>query len=127
MKLADWAKKGLDHLTEEQFDRMLICEHGGMNEVMADLYIITGNDDYLELAKRFCHKEILDPLSKSIDDLEGKHANTQIPKVIGAAKIYDITGEKKYQDMTIYFWNQLTKHLTYVNVGKRINEYIVLE
>src|SRR5699024_11760137 len=87
VKLADWAKKGLDHLTEEQFDRMLICEHGGMNEVMADLYIITGNDDYLELAKRFCNKAILYPLAQSIDDLEGKHANTQIPKVLGAAKI----------------------------------------
>lgn|SRR5690625_1045190 len=123
VKLADWAKKGLDHLTEEQFDRMLICEHGGMNEVMADLYIITGNDDYLELAKRFCHKEILDPLSKSIDDLEGKHANTQIPKVIGAAKIYDITGEKKYQDMAIYFWNQVTKHRSYVTGGNSINEH----
>src|SRR5690625_1108368 len=80
VKLADWAKNGLDHLTDEQFDRMLICEHGGMNEAMADLYLITKNKDYLELAKRFCHMEILEPLAKSVDDLEGKHANTQIPK-----------------------------------------------
>lgn len=123
VKLADWAKKGLDNLDDEQFERMLICEHGGMNEVMADLYIITENEDYLELAKRFCHQAILDPLSQSIDDLEGKHANTQIPKVIGAAKIYDITGEEKYRDIATFFWNQVTKHRSYVTGGNSINEH----
>lgn len=123
VKLADWAKKGLDNLTDDQFERMLICEHGGMNEVMADLYTITNNKDYLELAKRFCHKAILDPLSKLIDDLEGKHANTQIPKVIGAAKIYDITGEEKYRDMATFFWNQVTAHRSYVTGGNSINEH----
>lgn len=123
VKLADWAKKGLANLSDEQFERMLICEHGGMNEVMADLYIITENEDYLELAKRFCHQAILDPLSQSIDDLEGKHANTQIPKVIGAAKIYDITGEEKYRDIATFFWNQVTKHRSYVTGGNSINEH----
>lgn len=127
VKLADWAKKGLDNLTEEQFQRMLICEHGGMNEVMADLYVITKNEDYLELAKRFCHKAILDPLADSIDDLEGKHANTQIPKVIGAAKLYDITGEEKYKKMATYFWNQVTNHRSYVTGGNSINEHFGAE
>ena len=62
-KLADWAKRGTDRLyeTDEQFQRMLICEHGGMNEAMADLYLITGNKDYLDLAIRFCHRAILGP------------------------------------------------------------------
>src|SRR5690625_3621721 len=86
VKLADWAKKGLDNLTDEQFQRMLICEHGGMNEAMADLYLITKNEDYLELAKRFCHNAILDPLAEGIDDLEGKQANTQIPKEIASGR-----------------------------------------
>lgn len=93
IKLADWAKRGTDNLSEQEFQRMLICEHGGMNEVMADLYVLTGNTDYLELAIKFCHKAILDPISKGIDELEGKHANTQIPKVVGAAKLYEITGK----------------------------------
>lgn len=108
-KLANWAKDGLENLTDEQFEKMLICEHGGMNEVMADLYLLTENKGYLNLAKRFCHQAILNPLSNGIDDLEGKHANTQIPKVIGAAKIYDITREEKYKDMAVFFWEQVTK------------------
>ena len=75
-KLADWAEKGTDNLSDEQFQRMLICEHGGMNEVMADLYTITKNENYLKLAIRFCHHAILEPLAKDVDELEGKHANT---------------------------------------------------
>jgi len=123
VKLADWAKKGLENLSDEQFDRMLICEHGGMNEVMADLYIITKNEAYLTLAKRFCHEEILQPLAQSIDDLEGKHANTQIPKVIGAAKLYDITGDTYYKDIATYFWHQVIDHRSYVIGGNSIREH----
>ncbi|MFA9455665.1 beta-L-arabinofuranosidase domain-containing protein [Halalkalibacter sp. AB-rgal2] len=121
--LANWAKKGTDLLTDEQFQRMLICEHGGMNEAMADLYDITGNKDFLELAIRFCHEEVLEPLAQRIDQLEGKHANTQIPKVIGAAKLYNLTGEKKYKDMAIFFWNEVTTHRSYVIGGNSINEH----
>ncbi|MDQ6417962.1 glycoside hydrolase family 127 protein [Paenibacillus sp. LHD-117] len=122
-KLADWAKKGADRLTEEQFQRMLICEHGGMNEAMADLYLITGNRDYLELAIRFCHQAILEPLARGVDELEGKHANTQIPKVIGAAKLYDITGEEKYRKMAEFFWQEVTRNRSYIIGGNSIFEH----
>lgn len=57
------------------------------------------------------------------DHLEGKHANTQIPKVIGSAKIYDITGEEKYKNIAVFFWNQVTKHRSYVTGGNSINEH----
>ncbi|MCJ8007526.1 beta-L-arabinofuranosidase domain-containing protein [Lederbergia wuyishanensis] len=123
IKLADWAKRGTDHLSDEQFQRMLICEHGGMNEAMADLYTITKNQDYLELAIRFCHDAILQPLANGIDDLEGKHANTQIPKVIGAAKLYEITGDEKYRAMAEFFWNEVTKFRSYIIGGNSINEH----
>nr|WP_144922185.1 glycoside hydrolase family 127 protein [Paenibacillus bovis] len=123
VKLANWAKRGTDNLSDEQFQRMLICEHGGMNEVMADLYNITKNKDYLELAIRFCHNEILDPLAEGIDQLEGRHANTQIPKVIGAAKIYDITGEEKYKQMAVFFWEQVTKKRSYIIGGNSAYEH----
>ncbi|MDQ0232555.1 DUF1680 family protein [Metabacillus malikii] len=122
-KLANWAKKETDKLSEEQFQRMLICEHGGMNEALADLYLITNNEDYLKLAKRFCHQAVLEPLSKGVDDLQGKHANTQIPKVIGAAKLYEITGEYTYRNMAEYFWSQVTNHRSYVIGGNSINEH----
>jgi uncharacterized protein len=122
-KLADWAKKGTDNLTDEQFQRMLICEHGGMNEAFADLYTITDNQDYLELAIRFCHNAILDPLAKGMDELEGKHANTQIPKVIGAAKLFEITGNEDYKNMAVFFWNEVTKNRTYIIGGNSIGEH----
>ncbi|RXI96252.1 glycoside hydrolase family 127 protein [Anaerobacillus alkaliphilus] len=123
MKLANWAKKGTDQLTDDQFQKMLICEHGGMNEAMADLYTITGNQDYVDLAIRFCHKAILDPLAEERDELEGKHANTQIPKVIGAAKLYEITGEQRFRDMAVFFWNEVTRNRSYIIGGNSINEH----
>lgn len=116
-------KKGTDNLNDEQFQRMLVCEYGGMNEALADLYSITNNQDYLELAIRFCHQAILDPLSKGIDELEGKHANTQIPKVIGAAKLYEITGNEEYKKMAVFFWNEVTKNRTYIIGGNSIGEH----
>jgi DUF1680 family protein len=122
-KLADWAKKGTDNLNEKQFQKMLICEHGGMNEAMADLYTITKNQDYLKLAIRFCHRAILEPLSRGVDELEGKHANTQIPKVIGAAKLYDITGNEDYKNMAVFFWNEVTKNRSYIIGGNSIEEH----
>lgn len=123
IKLADWAKKGTDRLTDEQFQRMLICEHGGMNEAMADLYRLTNNQAYLELAERFCHRLILDPLAQGVDELEGKHANTQIPKVIGAAKLYEITGKESYRQAAEFFWNEVTQNRSYIIGGNSIFEH----
>ncbi len=123
IKLSNWAKNGTDNLSDELFERMLICEHGGMNEAMADLYLITGNEDYLDLAIRFCHKAVLEPLSIEKDELEGKHANTQIPKVIGAAKLYEITGVEKYREMAQFFWDQVTQKRSYVIGGNSKDEH----
>jgi uncharacterized protein len=123
IKLSDWAVNGSKNMTDEQFQRMLICEHGGMNEAMADLYVITNNRSYLDLAIRFCHKAVLDPLSKGQDELEGKHANTQIPKVVGAAKLYNITGEQHYKDTAIFFWNRVTNNRSYVIGGNSKGEH----
>ncbi|GAA0309683.1 hypothetical protein GGQ92_001291 [Gracilibacillus halotolerans] len=125
--MADWAYKGLSRLTHDQFQRMLICEFGGMNEVFADLYKITEDLRYLELAEKFYHEAILDPLSEEKDELEGKHANTQIPKVIGVAKLYNITGKEKYRKIAEYFWEQVVKYRTYVIGGNSIREHFGLE
>lgn len=127
IKLADWAKEGTDRLTDDEFQRMLICEHGGMNEAMADLYLITGNRGYLDLAIRFCHKAVLDPLSKGIDELEGKHANTQIPKLVGAAKLFEITGDEYYRDAAVFFWDIVTRNRSYVIGGNSKNEHFGIE
>lgn len=122
-KLSDWAERGLSKLTDEQFQRMLTCEYGGMNETMADIYEVTGEERYLILAERFNHQAILEPLTQGIDDLAGKHANTQIPKVIGAAKLYDITKKNDYKEMATFFWDQVIHHRSYVMGGNSNGEH----
>ena len=62
---------------------------------LAEMYAITGNKDYLRLAHQFYHQAILDPLSEKRDELAGKHSNTQVPKIIGEARLYELTGDKK--------------------------------
>ena len=94
-RLSDWAVNSFGHLSEEQFQKMLRSEFGGMNEVLAEMYAITGNKDYLRLAHQFYHQAILDPLSEKRDELAGKHSNTQVPKIIGEARLYELTGDKK--------------------------------
>lgn len=123
VKLSDWADRGLSKLTDEQFQRMLICEFGGMNETMADVYQITGEERFLTLAERFNHDAILEPLTKGIDDLAGKHANTQIPKVIGAAKLFDINGNQDYQKLSRFFWDQVVYHRSYAFGGNSNAEH----
>lgn len=103
IKMADWAKMGTDNLNEEEFDRMLYCEHGGMCEVMSELFKVTNNKDYLDLALRFYNKEIMNSLLEEKDELEGKHANTQIPKVIGAATLYELLGDNKLRQACEFF------------------------
>lgn len=123
IKLSNWAKMGLDNLTEEEFDKMLYCEHGGMCEVMGELYEITKNEDYLDLAIRFIDKEIIYPLMAGKDELEGKHANTQIPKILGIAKLYDITKKEKYKKASEFFWNIVTSERSYAIGGNSIDEH----
>ena len=123
IKLADWAKKGTDNLTDDQFEKMLYCEHGGMCEAMAKLYKITKNQDYLDLAIRFIHKETINPLIELKDELEGKHANTQIPKVIGVAALYEITGKEEYKRACEFFWNIVTNGRSYAIGGNSRDEH----
>lgn len=123
IKLANWAKFGTDKLNDEQFERMIYCEHGGMCESMAKLYNITRNKAYLDLAIRFVHKETLEPLMNFRDELEGKHANTQIPKVIGAATLYEILETKSYKNASEFFWNIVTKSRSYVIGGNSRDEH----
>ena len=116
-KFADWTKRGADKLTDEQFQQMLRCEYGGMAESMANLYGLTGNKDYLALAKRFDHKAIFEPLAKGEDKLGGIHGNTTIPKMIGAIRVYELTGDKRYFNIASYFWNQVVKQHSFVLGG----------
>lgn len=126
VSFCDWVVKTFDTLTEGQFQNMLASEHGGINESFAEMYSITGNEAYLQLAKKFYHKAVLDPLKEQRDELSGKHSNTQIPKVIGVARLYELTGEQGYHTIASYFWNQMVDHHSYLNGGNSDHEHLGL-
>lgn len=122
-KLSDWAIEVTANLNSELWDTMLACEHGGMNEALAQIYGITGEKRYLDLAYKFNHKAVLDPLAKGEDSLPGLHGNTQIPKVIGAAREYELTGESKLKDICVNFWNSVVYDHSYAIGGHGSGEY----
>lgn len=117
-----WVDSRVSQLTDEQMQTMLNCEHGGMNEVLANLYAVTGNAKYLKLAIRFNHHAVLDPAVNGEDRLTGLHANTQIPKFIGMARLYELTGDKSSRKGCEFFWNVVTKERSYVIGGNSDNE-----
>lgn len=117
VKLTDWACDVTEGLNDEQVQEMLACEHGGMNEVAADVYALTGDERHLALAQRFYHKAILDPLAAGRDELAGKHANTQVPKLIGLARQYELVGDERLRDTSAFFWNRVVHHHSYANGG----------
>ena len=123
IKLADWAKKGTDNLSEAQFQDMLRAEHGGMSESLAHLYAITGNKDYLTFARRFDHKEILDPLAKKEDKLAGYHVNTQLPKILSAARLYELTGDKRYRTAVDFLWDRVINTRSMAPGGVDLREH----
>ena len=122
-RFADWLYPLLAGLNEEQIQIMLRCEHGGINESLAELYAETGNEKYLKMSGIFYHKAILDSLAKGVDVLPGKHANTQIPKLIGLARIYELTGDTAYRKTAEFFWNRVVNHHSYVTGGNCNHEY----
>lgn len=116
-KMAAWAKMRTDRLDDEQMQRMLRVEFGGMNDILANLYAVTGNPDHLALARRFDHKVFFEPLAEHRDELRGLHVNTQIPKVIGAAREYELTGDDYYSKIASYFWDQVVNARSYCTGG----------
>jgi len=123
INLSDWTITLTNHLTDEQMQTMLRSEHGGMNEVLADVYAITQDKKYLTLAQRFSHNVILNPLVAEQDKLTGLHANTQIPKVIGFKRIGDLTANQSWQNAAQFFWKTVHDHRTVAIGGNSVKEH----
>jgi uncharacterized protein len=119
----DWAIRITSGLTEAQMQQMLDNEQGGMNEVLADAYQMTGNNKYLVAAKRFSHHMLLDPMSEGRDNLDNKHANTQIPKAIGFERIGELSHEGNYQKAGSFFWETVTTNRTLAFGGNSRREF----
>jgi hypothetical protein len=120
-RMADWVKFRVDRLTEAQHQASLETEHGGMNEVLANLYAVTDRPQDLELSLKFNHKRLFDQWGAGEDALDGLHGNTQFPKVIGAIRQHQLTGEKRYRDIAEFFWRRVALHRSYV-IGGNTND-----
>ncbi|HEX6880791.1 MAG TPA: glycoside hydrolase family 127 protein [Terriglobales bacterium] len=116
-KMAGWVRSWADPLSEQQMQRVLLVEYGGMGDVLSELYAITGKRDYLNLARRFDKKWFFDALAAHRDELKGLHVNTHIPQVIAAARLYELTGDKRYWNIADYFWNEVTSERCYCTGG----------
>lgn len=115
--MADWAIRWADGINDALMARILEVEFGGMNEVLYNLHAVTGKPQYADLAHRFDHARVFDPLAEGRDELKGLHVNTQIPKIIGAARRYELTGEQRYRRIAEFFWRQVTEHRSYCTGG----------
>ena len=122
-KLADWTGHTIGHLTDAQLQQMLRCEYGGMNDVLAMLYAITGKKKYLDLSYKFYDNFVMQELAERKDALQNKHANTNIPKGIGTATQYIYDGKSRDSIIAQYMWRTIVDHHTYANGGNGNYEY----
>ena len=104
----DWAIDLTAGLSDEQMEQMLGNEHGGMNEVLADAHAMTNDKKYLDAARRFSHRRLLNPMMQRQDCLDNMHANTQVPKVVGFERISELTGDETYHAASQFFWDIVT-------------------
>ena len=121
--IGDWIVRWLNGFSDADMASMLKTEYGGINDSLYELYAITGNERYRDAAHRFDQASLFDPLASYRDQLQGLHANTQVPKIIGAARRYELTGEPRYRRIAEFFWKTVTQHRTYATGGTSNDEF----
>jgi DUF1680 family protein len=126
-KMADWAEGVLKNLNDDQLQKMLLCEYGGMNEALVNTYAFTGEKKYLDLSYKFHDKKVLDSLALGVDVLPGKHSNTQVPKAIGTARRFELTARQSDFAISDFFWSTVVSHHTYAPGGNSNYEYLSTE
>lgn len=125
--LAGYLGTIIEGLTDDQVQQILVAEHGGINESYAELYARTGDARWLKISERLRHRAVLDPLAEGRDELNGKHANTQIPKLIGLARLYEVAPSERHRHdcagAAIFFWDTVTRDHSYVIGGNSNHEH----
>lgn len=121
--LGGYIDKVFAALNDEQVQKVLDCEHGGINESFAELHVRTRDPRWLRLAQRLRHKKVLDPLSRRENSLPWIHANTQIPKIIGLARLHEITGDPGNAVAARFFWDTVVGQYSYAIGGNADREY----
>ncbi len=116
-KMARWTGRWSQPLGDAHTARVLEREYGGMNDVLYNLSAVTGSEEWREVAHRFDHERVFGPLAAGRDDLKGLHVNTTIPKIIGAARRYELTGDPRSRQIAEYFWHEVTGRRSYATGG----------
>lgn len=123
MRLAEFMYSVFAPLSDAQIQQILVAEHGGINESIAEIYALNGKGKFLKLAERMNHKTLTDPLLHGRDELAGMHANTQIPKIVGVMREYELSQDTNYLKIADFFWNTVVHHHTYVIGGNSEAEH----
>lgn len=123
LKLCDWGINICSNLPDNSMQSMLSNEHGGINEMYADAYQMTNDVKYLNFAKRFSHKWLLDAMAQSKDNLDDVHANTQVPKAIGFLRIGETGKDKTFYDAANFFWTTVSTNRSIAIGGNSRNEW----
>ncbi len=120
-RLGLWVWRRLSKLPYQKRTKMwgmyIAGEFGAMNVIMAQLYMLTGREEFIDCAKLFDNKKLNYPLEQKQDKLDGMHANQHIPQMLGALEIYKAAGEKRYYDMAKFFWQTVTDGHVYAPGG----------
>lgn len=124
VKLSGYLLDAITPLNDQQMQQMMNCEFGGMNEAFAQVYALTGEKKYLDASYLFYHRRIMDKLAEGIDVLPGLHSNTQIPKIIGSALQYELTGNDRDRKIADFFWHTMVHNHSYANGGNSSGEYL---
>lgn len=121
--MAQWAQEYFTGISIDQRMRMLRTEYGGMNEVLVNLAAVTGKERYIDAARLFEQPGFLTPLAERRDELQGLHANTHVPKTIGAARMYEVTGDRRYREIAEYFLAEVLAARNYAIGNTSIDEH----
>jgi uncharacterized protein len=122
-KMAGWVGHWGQSISDAHMQRILNVEHGGMLESLYNLYSLTGNRRYRYIGNHFDHRAVFDPLAEHRDELKGLHANTNIPKMTGVARRYELTGDERDRDIASFFWDTVTTERCYATGGTSNEEH----
>lgn len=123
LRFAEFFENFYSKLTDAQLQKVLLCEYGGLNESFAELGARTGDAKWVALGKRTYDNAVLGPLVAGKDDLPNHHANTQIPKIIGLARISELSDTPEFSGGSRFFWDRVTGHHSFVIGGNADREY----
>ena len=121
--MAQWVGEYWVGISNDQRQRMLRTEYGGMNEVLVNLADLTKKQQYIDTAHVFEQPGFLDPLASRRDELQGLHANTHVPKIIGAARMYEVTGDRRYRQIAEYFLEEVLSARNYAIGNTSLDEH----